>query len=500
MRNCIHIYLWGEEIGSLMWRDESRNSYFLYNPEYLKNSTIEPFPLVAPKPSIRYRTFESEEERKYQRLPSFLADSLPDNWGNTLFEQWYADQHLPMADLTPLYKLAFIGERGMGALEFRPDAQLTPYVEEINIGELAQLAHKIFMQKEALHIAPGEELTKQLLIEVGTSAGGRQPKAIIAIHRETGEIRSGQIAGQKGYDYYILKFGDASRSSAELEMAYYEMACDAGIDIMPSRLFPAGGEQHFMTMRFDRPNGEKVHTQTLAAINPSAKSYEELMLTCRRLRMPDGTGEEIFRRMVFDYLANNTDDHDKNVSFIMSPQGRWALAPAYDITFVFNKGGYQPEREHCMLMRGKLCDWSKEDMLLFAKDNGIKGAEKIIAQVVKAICSFTEYATKYAVAPEWIARVNACLTAHLAEWGYNDKQEAVDEPEEWRLSNGQYVTDIHMEAAYKGNVHLCATIDGKPQKYVFRPKTPEYDLIMQNNISEVPLEKMKEWVAKYICR
>ena len=496
MRNCIHVYLWGKEIGSLMWRDESHNSYFLYNPDFL-DSTIEPFPLVAPKPATPYRTFESEEERKYQRLPSFLADSLPDNWGNTLFEQWYADQHLPMADLTPLYKLAFIGQRGMGALEFYPDAQLSPNIEEINIGELAQLAHKIFLQKEELHIDPSEELTKQLLIEVGTSVGGRQPKAIIAIHRETGEIRSGQIAGQEGYDYYILKFGDEARSSAELEMAYYEMARDAGIDIMPSELKQADGEQHFMTMRFDRPNGKKIHTQTLAAINPSAKSYEELMLTCRRLRMPDGTGEEIFRRMVFNYLANNTDDHDKNVSFMMSPSGRWELAPAYDITFVFNRGGYQPEREHCMMMRGKLCDWSKEDMLLFAKDNGIKGAEKIIAQVVKVIRSFAEYAAKYAVAPEWIARVNACLISHLNEWGFEDCRLEIGH---WRLEDGREVTNVHLEQAYKGNIHLYATIDGIQHKYIFRPNTPEYALIMQNDISRVPKQQMKEWVAKYLCR
>lgn len=496
MKNCIHIYLWGEEIGSLMWRDKSHNSYFLYKQTYL-DSAIEPFPLVAPKPSFPYRAFESDEDRKYQRLPSFLADSLPDNWGNTLFEQWYADQHLSMADQTPLYKLAFIGQRGMGALEFKPDAQLSPCTTSINIGELAQLAHRVFTQKQEACIAPGEELTKQLLIEVGTSAGGRQPKAIIAMHRKTGEIRSGQIAGQEGYDYYILKFGDAARSSAELEMAYYEMARDAGIDIMPSRLFLAEGEQHFMTMRFDRPNGQKVHTQTLAAIDPSAKSYEELMFTCRRLRMPDGTGEEIFRRMVFNYLANNTDDHDKNVSFIMTPDGRWSLAPAYDLTFVFNKGGYQPEREHCMLMRGKVADWTKEDILLFAKDNGIKGAERIIARVAKVIRSFPEYASNHAVRPEWIARVNACLTAHLDEWGLGPESES---REEWKLANGQLATNVHLELAYGGNIHLFATIDGIERKYVFRPKSPEYALIMEYNISGVPMELLKEWVMHYLCR
>ena len=494
MRNCIHILLWGEEIGSLMWREERHNSYFLYSPEYLKNP-IEPFPLMARKPALSIRAFESDG-RKYQDLPAFLADSLPDNWGNTLFEKWYADQHLPMADMTPLYKLTFIGQRGMGALEFRPDEQVMPYTEPVDIAALAQLAHKIFADREEARIAPDEELTKQLLMAVGTSAGGRQPKAIIAIHRETDEIRSGQIAEMDGYDYYILKFGDKSRCSAELEMTYYQMAIEAGIDMMECHIREAEGEKHFLTKRFDRENGKKIHTQTLAAIDPDADSYEALMLDCRRLRMPDGTGEEIFRRMVFNYLANNTDDHNKNVAFKMTRQGRWSLAPAYDLTFIFDKGGYLPEREHCMLMRGKVMDWTREDVMQFASDNGIRNAGKIIAQVAKAIRSFSTYASQNGVAPEWIARINTCLSAHLAEWGLSDCESKIGE---WRLKTGQYVTNVYVEPAYKGNIHLCATIDGRPRKHIFRPHTCEYEEILGCRISEVPTEKLKEWVEKYLC-
>lgn len=494
MRNCIHVILWGQEIGSLMWRDESHNSYFLYNPDYLK-SPIEPFPLIAPKPSMPLRAFDSEG-RKYQDLPAFFADSLPDDWGNTLFEQWYADQHLPIADMTPLYKLAFIGQRGMGALEFRPDEQVMPYAEPVNVGELARLAHKIFVDREKARIAPGEALTKQLLMAVGTSAGGRQPKAIIAIHRGTDEIRSGQIAGMEGYDYYILKFGDKTRSSAELEMTYYQMAIDAGIDMMPCHIREADGEKHFLTQRFDRINGQKIHIQTLAAIDPNADSYEKLMLDCRRLHMPDSTGEEIFRRMVFNYLANNTDDHTKNVAFMMTQQGRWSLAPAYDITYIFNTGGYQPERQHCMLMRGKVSDWTKDEVLQFARDNGVRGAEKIIAQVAKAIRSFSNYAAQNNVAPEWIARINACLTAHLEEWGLEDSRLEIGH---WRLKDGREVTNVYLEQAYKGNIHLWATIDGQPRKYIFRPTASEYTEILRHNISETPMAKLLEWVEKYLC-
>lgn len=496
MRNCIHIWLWGQEIGSLMWREESHSSYFLYNPDYLKSS-IEPFPLMAPKPTMPLRTFESEG-RKYQDLPAFLADSLPDDWGNTLFEQWFTDQHLPMADMTPLYKLTFIGRRGMGALEFQPDEEVGPYVEPVDIASLARLAHKVFAEREEAYIASGEDMTKQLLMEVGTSAGGRQPKAIIAIHRETDDIRSGQIAGLDGYDYYILKFGDKARSSAELEMTYYQMAKEAGIDMMPCHLREADGDWHFLTQRFDRKNGQKIHTQTLAAIDPHADSYEQLMLDCRRLRMPDSTGEEIFRRMVFNYLANNTDDHTKNVAFMMTPQGRWSLAPAYDMTFIFNTGGYQPEREHCMLMRGKVSGWTKEDVLQFARDNGVRGAEKIIAKVARAIQLFPQYAAQNGVDSKWIARVNACLLAHLEEWRLVDGEEL--QTKSFILGDGRQVTNVYLEQAYKGNIHLWATIGGQPRKYIFRPDAPEYAIILQNNISGTPINTLLEWVEKYLCQ
>ena len=266
MRHIIHIFLWGEEIGALEWKPQTGRSFFTYNPVYLAKGGTSIAPLMAPiDQNTLYRSYGSEEERLYQRLPAFIADSLPDDWGNTLFEHWRIDQHLAQAEVTPLDKLTFIGKRGMGALEFEPDAQLMPYVEPVNISELAHLAQKIFTDREEAHITPDEEITKQLLMAVGTSAGGRQPKALIALHRETGEIRSGQIAGLEGFDYYILKFGDAERSSAELEMTYYEMAREAGIDMMPCFIQSADGEKHFMTLRFDRKNGKKLVLSCMSA-------------------------------------------------------------------------------------------------------------------------------------------------------------------------------------------------------------------------------------------
>lgn len=494
MRHIMHIYLWGEEIGALEWKPQTGRSFFTYNPAYVNKGGASIAPLVAPiDKDALFRSFGSEEERIFQRLPSFIADSLPDDWGNTLFEHWRADQHLAQAEVTPLDKLTFIGKRGMGALEFKPDAQLLPYTEQVNIGELAQLAHKIFVNREEAHIAPDEKLTKQLLMAVGTSAGGRQPKAIIAINHETGEIRSGQIAGLTGYNYCIMKFGDRERSSAELEMTYYEMARAAGIEMMPSHLLEADGDKHFITQRFDRRNGDKLHTQTLAAMDPDANSYEQLILVCRKLRLSDATMDEVFRRMVFNYLANNTDDHHKNFAFIMNQRGVWSLAPAYDLTFIFNRGGFLPEYTHCLLMRGQNAGWTKADAMLFAADNGIRNAEKIIRQVADAIRHFRDLAEKNGVRPEWIGRVEECLHRHLQEWGFSEPKQ----PLTWTTKQGHSVNNVYLEQAHKGNIHLYAMVDGVPRRWIFRPSMPEYAQIAEQGIEHLSAETLQQMVE---CR
>ena len=493
MRNFVHVILWGEEIGSLAWHTERHNSYFVYNPAYMSKAE-EPFPLVAPKVNAAMNTFQGEGKRIYQHLPAFIADSLPDAWGNVLFEQWISDSGLSDSEITPLDKLIFIGKRGMGALEFEPDMSPRPYNEPINVGELASLAHQIFVERENAQILPDEMLTKQLLISVGTSAGGRQPKAIIAIHRVTGEIRSGQIAGMDGYDYYILKFGDSNRSSAELEMTYYQMATEAGIEMMPSRLLEVDGEKHFITQRFDRMGGEKQHLQTLAALDPDADSYEKLLLVCRRLHLPDSSADEVFRRLVFNYLANNTDDHSKNFSFIMNREGEWRLSPAYDMTYIFNTGGYQPETEHCLLMQGKYKRWTKENILHFAEKYGVNEPMKIIRRVVDALTQFRKLAELNKVKPEWIGRIETTIDGHLREWGFATNHRT----EEWTTDDGWQVANIYMEQAYKGNIHLYATISGKQKRHVFRPSAPEYQLIIEQGINNITLTQLREWIQLYM--
>ena len=494
MNRTLKVILWGKEIGRLAWHENRHLSYFLYNPEFLKGD-LDVAPLAA---SIHHplssRAIFGETERIYQKLPSFIADSLPDAWGNRLFEEWRKDNHLSERSVTPLEKLAFIGRRGMGALEFVPEIERGPMVDHVDIKALADLAEKIAIERENVRIMPEESLTLQSLIAVGTSAGGRQPKGIIAIDRETGEIRSGQADIEPTLDYYLLKFGDKERSSAELEQTYYEMALAAGINMMESRLIEVEGTKHFLTKRFDRDKTGKLHTQTLAAMDPEADSYEKLLAVCRKLHLPEVDCQEVFRRMVFNILANNTDDHHKNFTFIMNRQGTWRLSPAYDMTYIFDTGGYLPNKEHCLMIGGKLRDITHEDIIAFAGDTGIRAPESIIRKVAAAVASFRQLAEKNIVKSEWIGRIESCLSEHLDLWGFEPPKSNFT----FDSLSGHHIANAHIEQQFKGNYLLQATIDSRPLKYIIRKGTPEHDAITKTGLSNLTEEMMKELTESYL--
>lgn len=494
--SSIRVLLWGKEIGRLSW-DRRRNiSYFEYSKEFLQGN-IDAFPLIASikMPTSRRPIMGEKDNKLFHKLPPFLADSLPDAWGNQVFECWRKENGIRNQDITPLDLLSFIGKRGMGALEFVPEASGIYKAEVLQLQALTDLAGRIFTERENVRILPKDTITMQSLIAVGTSAGGRQPKAIIAINKETGEIRSGQIAGLEGYEYYILKFGDPERSSAELEMAYYDMAIAAGIEMMPSKLIEVEGKKHFITMRFDRCKDKKIHMQTLAALYPEADSYEQLLMVCRKMRLPESAQEEVFRRMVFNLLANNTDDHNKNFSFLMDDKGKWSLAPAYDLTYIFNMGGYLPEPMHCMLMEGKFQGHTKDDALKLAKENGVRKAETIIQQVAEAISQFKTYASKYEVKDKWTNAVETTLNEHLAAWEYTK-----DKPKNLTLEQGGKIyQDIRLEQSYKGNFHLIAVTGGKERKFVIAKNKPEYNKIQTVGINHLKEEDLFALVKKYLA-
>lgn len=486
--------LWGREVGRLCIEPHRRLPYFEYNREWIE-SGLDISPLDASiKLPQNLRPIFGASEKMYQKLPPFLADSLPDAWGNALFEQWRLQQGIKSGEITSLDKLAFIGKRAMGALEFFPETYDFNPTEDIKLKALIDLAEQIYTQRESVRIAPEQSLTMQALMAVGTSAGGRQPKAIIAINRETGEIRSGQVGALKGFEHCILKFGVKERSTAELEMTYYEMAKKAGIRMMPCWLMDVEDDKHFVTKRFDREGEKKLHMQTLAALYPEADSYERLLWVCRKMRLSERDSEEVFRRMVFNILANNTDDHNKNFSFLMDEQGRWRLSPAYDLTYIFNTGGFLPETRHCLMIRGKYDGITLDDVMALAAENGIRKAESIIDEIGKAVLEFRAIAERNGVKEQWIAAVENTLNGNLASWGLS-----LTKPESNCFEiDGHRIENARIEQQFKGNFHLLASIDGKERKYVIRKKTAEHEEISRMGMANLPDEYLKELVSKFL--
>lgn len=490
----LKVMLWGKEVGRLSLDFRRGMPYFEYNRDWVENGLdVSPLNASIKRPQ-NLRPIFGASEKIYQKLPPFIADSLPDSWGNELFEQWRQQQKIMVGDITPLDKLAFIGKRAMGALEFEPETYRFSSVENLNLNSLIALAKRVYTERENAHVMPEESLDMQSLLAVGTSAGGRQPKAIVAINRETREIRSGQIEGLKNFDYCLLKFGTKERSTAELEMVYYEMATRAGISMMPCWLMAVEGEKHFVTKRFDREHGRKLHMQTLAALYPEADSYESLLWVCRKMRLSERDSEEIFRRLVFNVLANNTDDHNKNFSFLMDESGRWSLAPAYDMTYIFSVGGYLPETHHCLLVKGKYTDITLHDVLELAADNGIRKADTIIADVVESLRSFRTLAEKNGVQERWISAVETTLQHNLEMWGFCPPRTF----EPYTDANGRHVENLRIEQQYKGNYHLLATIDGTERKAVIRTKTVEHDEISRHGVPNLADEYLKRLVDKFL--
>ena len=490
----LKVMLWGREVGRLCIDPRRHLPYFEYNREWIENGLdISPLDASIKLPQ-NLRPIFGASEKMYQKLPPFLADSLPDAWGNALFEQWRLQQGIKPGEITSLDKLAFIGKRAMGALEFFPETYDFNPVEDIKLKALIDLAEQIYTQRENAHIDSDQSLTMQALMAVGTSAGGRQPKAIIAINSETGAIRSGQIGGLKGFEYCILKFGIKERSTAELEMTYYEMAIKAGIKMMPCWLMDVEGDKHFVTKRFDREGEKKFHMQTLAALYPEADSYERLLWVCRKMRLSELDSEEIFRRMVFNILANNTDDHNKNFSFLMDEHGRWSLSPAYDLTYIFNTGGFLPETRHCLMIRGKYEGITLEDVMALAAENGIRKAESIISEVGKAVLEFRTFARRNGVKEQWISAVENTLNGNLESWGLANAKATYS----YLDTDGRRIENARFEQQYKGNYHLLATIDGKERKYVIRKKTPEHDNISSMGIDNLPEDYLKQLISRFL--
>lgn len=405
------VILWGRKIGTLIWKDQ--RGYFEYSAEFTR-SGIQPSPIAMPL-SRQVYSFPALGKDTFRGLPGLLADSLPDKFGNQLINQWLERQGRSVSSFSPIERLCYIGSRGMGALEFVPAiGKQAEQSVPLQIAELVSLANEALTQREEITISvEGDQTAKrealEKIISVGTSAGGARAKAVIAWNPDTNEVRSGQVKTEPGFGYWLLKFDGVEENRDHealadpkgfslLEYAYYLMAKECGIEMAESRIFAENGRSHFMTRRFDRiDGGKKIHMQSLCGLahydfnQAGAYSYEQAIGVMRDLNLAKPAFEQFFRRIVFNVVARNQDDHTKNIAFLMDRSGKWALSPAYDITYS-NGSGWTSQ--HQMTINGKRNNFETEDLIAVALHADIRAskAKMIIKEIVNKVKQWPEFA------------------------------------------------------------------------------------------------------------
>lgn len=412
MTTVAEVRLWGRTIGAVSLGEDDEFAAFEYDPAFAR-SGIEIAPLTMPL-SNRVFTFPELAHKTFYGLPGLLADSLPDKFGHVLIDAWLATQGRRPESFNVIERLSYTGERGMGALEFAPaTGPKARQASRIQIDKLVELASEILAHRNDLRTSFADESREQALtdiLRVGTSAGGARAKAVIAWNPSTNEVRSGQIPVGEGFEYWLLKFDDVEgnrdkeledpRGYGVIEYAYSQMAKGCGIDISECRLFEENGRRHFMTRRFDRvAGGEKLHMQSLCAMAhydfnmAGGYGYEQALMVIRQLGLPMAAIEEQFRRMAFNIVARNQDDHVKNIAFLMDKAGQWSLAPAFDITYSFNPAGAWTA-SHQMTLNGKRDDFTLEDFKACAKAASMKRgrAETIVNEVKATVARWKRYA------------------------------------------------------------------------------------------------------------
>ncbi len=419
------VRLWGRTIGAVSL-DEGRDvAAFQYDPEFAR-SGIEIAPLAMPL-GTRVYEFPALPRNTFHGLPGLLADSLPDKFGNALIDAWLATQGRSPESFSAVERLCYIGTRGMGALEFVPNIGPRPRsAKKIELDALVKLASAVLSNRNNLQASFADKRRARALqdiLRVGTSAGGARAKAVIAWSPATDEVRSGQIEAGSGFEYWLLKFdGVAGNKDKELEdpqgygaieYAYYLMAKGAGINMPECRLLEENGRRHFMSRRFDRvEGGGKLHMQSLCALahfdynNAGAYAYEQALLVMRQLEVPMADIEQQFRRMAFNIVARNQDDHVKNIAFLMDKAGRWLLSPAFDVTYSYNPDGAWTAM-HQMTLNGKRDGFTLNDFQICAKSALLKRgrAEAILEEVRAAVVKWPDHADQADVPAAWRTQI-----------------------------------------------------------------------------------------------
>lgn len=416
--HVVEVLLWGQAVGAVALDPTLGYYAFEYSPTF-RESGIELAPVTMPlgradEPFV----FPELPELTYRRLPGMLADALPDDFGNTLIDAWMARQGVNKSQITPLDRLAYMGQRGLGALQFKParGPRRSRSTTAIELSALVESARRA-VQGEIDNDAHAAAALAQI-IQVGTSAGGARAKAVIAWNPKTQDVRAGQFDVEPGFEHWLIKFDGVgkderlgvSQDYGRIEYAYYLMATAAGIEMSPSRLLEENDRAHFMTKRFDRDGNTRHHLQTLCGLahldyrQKATHDASQLFMTMDRLGIGYEGLEQAFRRLAFNVMAANCDDHTKNVSFLLRQGGRWELAPAYDVTYAHNPTG-EWTYQHLMSVNGKFADISRDDLMVVADRFGVGTASKVVAEVSEATASWPDFARRAQVGPSEISRV-----------------------------------------------------------------------------------------------
>lgn len=413
MLKTAKVILWGTIVGYFYYDGVKGFIVFEYDKDFL-TSGIELSPI---KMSLSQKIYEFPElgNTSFRGVPGLLSDSLPDKFGNAIIDNWLSLQGRTTDSFNVLERLCYTGERGMGALEYEPDnSGEIDKDERISIQRMTEFASSILSRQKLEILTDKDAKSYKQLVKLGTSAGGARAKAVVAFNKTTNEFRSGQIELSQDFEHWLIKFDGVTKNGDHnledkikytlIEYAYYQMAIHAGIHMSECMLFRDGDYMHFMTKRFDRENGEKIHMQSLGALLhidyniPGLCSYEQAAITARKIGCPSLDIEQLYRRMVFNVLAINQDDHVKNISFLMDRKGKWTLSPAYDMTFAYNLDN-RWLKTHQMTINGKMNDLTKEDLMSSGKIMDISRfkCSRIISEVYEAVKGFKDIAASVGV-------------------------------------------------------------------------------------------------------
>ncbi|MCF6267341.1 MAG: type II toxin-antitoxin system HipA family toxin [Desulfuromusa sp.] len=422
VKDVVRVKYKEHDVGAVSFNPETGLGSFEFEPRFIKTG-IELSPLKMPL-SRKIYSFPEADPVAFKGLPGMIADSLPDDFGNAVLNAWIASQGKSTADITPIQRLKYTGKRGMGALTYHPaikrkNLNASQYIE---IQSLVSIAQEILDKREQFRVALGtqgqEDKEAMLaLLSVGVSAGGARPKAVLAFNDDFTQVRSGQTDAPKGFTHFIMKFDGVSEHNKDketfgdpmgygtMEYVYHLMAKACGIDMMPCRLLNEGDRRHFITQRFDRDGNEKRHVQTLNGLahmsykKTGSYSYAELFAIARELKLSPDDAMQIFKRMVFNVVARNHDDHSKNFGFMLDDQHQWQLTPAYDLAYSY-KPGSPWVNSHWMKINGKRDNFTREDFYSFERLSPIFSKRKInriIEETTEHVSRWNDLAAEHSV-------------------------------------------------------------------------------------------------------